>query len=112
MKISYEEIGHMSVTFPGMNCAAGQVCKINTAGNAAPCSAGDKFLGVVEAVNDATAAVQVEGFVTVPYSGTKPACGYTALSANGAGGVKADANGKSYWVVAVNETKLTVTIKL
>ena len=39
------------------------------------------------------AAVQVAGFVTVGYSGTVPAVGWSALAANGSGGVKSVSTG-------------------
>ena len=112
MNISYEGIGHLGVTFPAGGCEAGCVCKLDTDGAAAACSAGDKFCGVAETVSAFGAGVQIHGFVTVPYTGTAPAMGYAALSANGSGGVKADSNGNTYLVAAVDTAAMTVTFEL
>ncbi len=113
MNISFEGIGHISVTFPaGAGCAAGQVGKMGTDGKVAACAAGDKFCGMVESVSGSYAGVQLHGFVTADYTGTAPAMGYAALSANGTGGVKADTSGESYLVVAVDTTASTVTFEL
>ena len=112
MNISYEGIGHVGVTFPAGTCVEGQVCKIGTDGKAAACSAGEKFCGVAETVNESCAGVQIHGFVTVAYTGTAPAMGYAAMSANGSGGVKADSNGNTYLVAAVDSAAMTVTFEL
>ncbi len=113
MNISFEGIGHISVTFPaGASCAAGKVGKLDSDGKIAACAAGDKFCGMVEAVSGSYAGVQLHGFVTAAYTGTAPTVGYAALSANGTGGVKVDTNGKSYLVVEVNTTASTVTFEL
>lgn len=113
MNVSFEQIGHLSVTLPADTCKAGQVCKVGSAGKAVACTAGDRFCGLTETVRGGFAGVQVHGFITVPYTGTAPATGYAKLVANGTGGVKVDAtNGYSYLTVAVNSTASTVTICL
>ena len=111
MNISYEGIGRLTVTMPADNCVAGDVCIITAAG-AAACSLGGKFCGVVEAVENGMAAVQVEGFVKAKYAGTAPSVGYANLAATGNGGVSANANGDSYLVVAVDTANKQVVIKL
>ena len=51
--------------------------------------------------------------VTAGYSGDSvPALGWTGLSADGSGGVKAAAGGRSYLVVDVDESGKTVTFVL
>lgn len=112
MNISYEQIGHVGVTFPAEGCAAGQVCKMGTAGKVAPCTAGDKFCGVVETVHGSQAGVQLHGFAKVSYTGTAPDMGYTNLSGDGSGGVKVDTAGKSYLVVQVDTAAMTAVIEL
>ena len=112
MKESYEGIGHLAVTVRANACQAGQVCKFNTQGYVEKCSAGDVFCGVVEAVDRGYAAMQVEGFVTLPYTGTAPGCGLKTLAANGTGGIQVNANGKEFLVVAVDAAKSQATIKL
>ncbi len=112
MNISYEGIGALVVTFPGGTCRTGQVCKIGIAGGADKCSSGDKFCGVMLAGEGGVSTVQVEGFVQVGYSGTKPSLGYTALAADGTGKVAANANGREYLVVEVDTEEMTAIIKL
>lgn len=113
MSISFEGIGHKSVTFPAGNCTAGYPCKIASDGRVTDCFAGEKVVGVIEQAEAGWAGVQLHGFVTLPYSGTAPTVGFTALSANGSGGVKADAtNGRAHLVVEVNQGTKTVTFEL
>ncbi len=112
MHISFDGIGHMSVTFPAGTCAEGQLCKLDTEGKASACSAGDKFCGVAEVVKGGLAAVQLHGFATVSYTGTAPAIGWANLSADGNGGVKIDTAGNNYLVVAVDTAAKTSVIEL
>ena len=111
-KENFHGIGKLNVTFAAADgLEEGVVCKL-TADGAAACSAGEAFCGMAEAVRDGCAGVQVEGFVTLGYTGTAPSVGYTNLSANGTGGVKVDSAGKSYLVAAVDTTDSIVTFKL
>lgn len=113
MSISYGGIGHFSVTFPNSSGTAGKPCRLDSYGKVVSCLSGDKFIGIVERVQEDYCGVQIGGFVELPYSGTKPSAGYVKLVANGSGGVKLDdTNGIGYWVVKVNSTtsKLTVII--
>ena len=81
-------------------------------GTVAACSAGESFCGVALCAKDDACAVQVAGFVTVPYSGTEPAPGYAALAADGSGGVKIVESGREYLVADADTTAKTVTILL
>lgn len=110
MNVSYEEIGRLAVTFADGGVAAGQVCKVSGNGKVAPCADGEKLCGVVEGVRGGHAAVQVEGFVSVAFSGSV-SLGYVNLCANGTGGVKAG-EGREYLVVSVDEAAMTAVIKL
>lgn len=112
MRISYDGIGHQAVTVPAGKCVEGQVCKLNASGQADACAAGDKFCGVVEFVKGDSAAVQIEGFAQVSYTGTAPTVGYCSLSANGSGGVKVDSAGREYLVAQVHSSDLSAVIKL
>lgn len=112
MNISYEEIGHVSVTFPAGTGTAGKVCKLDSSGKAAACSVGERFCGIVEHVGSAGAAVQIHGFAVVSYTGTAFVPGYVNLSANGSGGVKSDENGTSYLVARVDTAAKTAVIEL
>ena len=112
MKISYEGIGFMLVTFPDECAVEGNVCKINQGGYAEDCIANDLFCGVVHSVEKTMAAVQLEGFAKARYSGTKPQMGYVKLTADGFGGVCVNNSGREYLVVQVNENDRTVIMKL
>ena len=131
MKVSFEGIGQWCATFLG-DVSEGSVVKVSGAGQAAACEAGDPFCGAVVCAGEDACTVQMGGFVTVPYSGTAPAPGYAALTADGLGGVQAAGGaaaaavsedqetaqgttapaGRSYWVVDVDESGRTVTILL
>ena len=112
MSVSYEGIGYLAVTFPVKNSSANKLCKVNSQGQVENCSDGDHFCGYVVSVEKEYAAVQLEGFVKVSFTGTTPARGYTKLSANNYGGVKVDTNGREYLVVEYSSADSTVTIKL
>ena len=114
MSVSFRGIGQVCATFLGSG-TEGKVVKVSGASTVAPCSAGDDFCGVAVCVKDGACAVQVAGFVTVPYSGeTAPSVGYAMLSADGDGGVTtAEANaGREFLVVDVDTVAETVTILL
>ena len=49
---------------------------------------------------------------TVPAEGAAPALGWSGLSADGEGGVQADADGSTHLVVDVDTTAKTVTFVL
>ena len=113
MKVSYEGIGQWAATFTCADVAEGQVVKISGNGEVAPCADGDKFCGVVISVgrDGMACAVAMGGMVTVPYTGSAPALGWTGLAGDGQGGVKA-AEGRDYLVADVDESGKTVTFKL
>ena len=113
MQNSYEGIGQWAATFACGDIAEGQVVKISGSGEVAACADGDKFCGVATSVgrDGKACAVAMGGMVSVTYTGTAPALGWTALAADGNGGVKA-AEGREYLVVDVNENGMTVTFAL
>ena len=112
MNVSYEEIGHLSVTFPAGSCQAGQVCKVDTDGKAAACAAGERICGLVEGIRGSYAGVQIHGFAKISYSGSAPACGFAKLAADGTGGICVNENGASYLVVKVDTAEKTAVIEL
>ena len=115
MKISFEGIGQWAATFAcSEELTEGQPVKISGNGAVGACANGDGFCGIVMAVDDddAACAVVMGGMVTVPCSGNVLALGWSGLSADGAGGVRADTAGQKYRVVDVNATGKTVTFVL
>jgi len=109
MKIAFDEIGERYVTFGAADGAAeGEVCKLAGNGTVAVCAAGDDFCGVIAELRGGTAAVQLGGFCTLPYTGAAPAVGYGHLGADGAGGVSVNAAAKSYLIVEIDDVNKTV----
>lgn len=111
MNVSFEDIGHLAVTFAAEGCEAGQVCRLTDSGTVGPCAEGDSFCGVVEGLRKGFAAVQVEGFARVGFTAPAPAVGYGSLCADGNGGVKTG-SGREYLVVSVDASAQTAIIKL
>lgn len=71
------------------------------------------FCGVCTAIRNGYATVALKGHAVASYSGTAPSVGYNALSGDGKGGVKVDAeNGRQILVVAVNTSDNTIEIIL
>ena len=112
MKVCFEEIGRMSATFTAESGEAGQVVKVSGNGAVTPCADGEVFCGVMESLRKGYAAVQLHGFVTLPYTGTAPGLGYNNLLANGSGGVKVGSVGRSHLVVNVDTNVKIATIEL
>lgn len=115
MKISFEGIGQWAATFAcGEALTEGQVVKISGNGTVGICAAGDGFCGTVMAVDGdgGACAVVMGGMATAAYSGSDPALGWSGLSADGNGGVKADSAGQKYVVVDVDTTGKMVTFVL
>ena len=113
MAISFESIGQKCITLQVTgDLAAGEPCTISASSTVKASAAGEHFCGVATGVRGGFAGVIVEGFVTLPYTGAAPACGYTKLSAAGSGKVKADTSGTEYGVFAVDTADKTVTFLL
>ena len=101
-KFSFEDIGAVVATFAaGSGVKGGQVVKVTENGTVDACSDGEAFCGVALEPRQGGAAVQVKGFVTVPYTG-ELTLGWTTLAANGSGGVKANSTGVNALVVSVD----------
>ena len=114
MKLSYEGIGQWAATFAASQVSEGEMVKVSGNGTVVACAAGDGFCGMVLSVSRGGDActVALGGMVQAAYTGTAPALGWSGLSANGTGGVKADSVGHSYLVVDVDSTGGTVTFVL
>lgn len=115
MKLSFDSIGQWCATFVcGEGVAENQTVKVGAPATAAGCADGDAFCGVAASIahDGGACSVQLGGMATLPYTGMDPAVGYTGLSANGAGGVKADAAGRVYLVADVDTAAKTVTFVL
>ena len=113
MSYSYEQIGTVCATFAcADNLEVGNVCIVTGNGTVSHCQGDDIFMGVVTSKRDGCAAVTVRGFVTVPYTGMDPICGYTPLAADGNGNLMASDGSYFYHVVHVDTVNKTVTFLL
>ncbi len=90
----------------------GYPVKVSANDTVAAAANGNPFCGVAVNGSGSLQGVQLKGYVELPYSGTAPTVGYCALVANGNGGVKADASGRSYLVVNVDTTDTKVGLIL
>lgn len=105
MKVNFNGIGDKTVTFKAGAVTEGAVCKVTANGTVAACSSGDSFAGVARHVRAGYTDVQLGGYALVSYTGsTAPTLGWCGLSANGNGGVSADAKGRQYLVVEMDTT--------
>ena len=86
--------------------------KVSKNDTVAPCSAGNAVCGVAVNLHAGYAGVQLSGFVTLPYTSTAPTLGFSALCADGTGGVKVGDAGRKYLVTNVNTEKQTVSFML
>lgn len=112
MKVAFEEICAIRASFTADSGEKGQVCKMAANGKVAPCADGEPFIGVMEGVRKGICGVQIHGFAEVGYTGTAPGLGYVNLAANGSGGVKVSADGRSHLVVCVDEEAMKAVIEL
>ena len=112
MSVSFHGIGQWCATFLGDGIQEGAVVKVTGQGTAAACAPGDPFCGVAVAGDKEACTVQLGGFARLSYDTAAPAIGYTALSADGKGGVQSDEDGRSYWVVEQDAAAKTVTVLL
>ena len=114
MTYSYEGIGQVAATFKGTDVKVGDVVKISGTGKVTACAAGDDFCGVVVSVarDGKACSVALKGMVTVPFGSSAPMLGWSAIGANGSGGVNANSNCRSYLVVSLSALEGTVTFML
>lgn len=113
MAISFDAIGEKYVTFYADDSAQdGKLCKVTANGTVGKCAANDGFCGIITQVRGGTASVLMGGYAELPYTGTAPALGYTALAAAGDESVKAAESGRKYLVVNVDTTAKTVGLFL
>ena len=114
MMVSFEGIGQWSATFACTDVQEGQVVKISGNGEVGKCADGEAFCGVVNTVgrDGEACGVVLGGMVTVPYTGSAPALGWSGLAADGQGGVKGNSSGQKVLVAAVDESAMSVTFML
>jgi hypothetical protein len=104
MKISLNGFQENVATFEaGSGVTAGMPVKMTGNGVVGACADEDVFCGVAVSVREGFSAVQLGGYIRVPYSGTTvPVVGYQTLSATADGKVQVSATGRSILVTDVD----------
>lgn len=110
-KVSFEGIGELAATFYHDEANKGAPVAMSGSGCVKNCASGEAFIGVCSNVNAMTAQVQLHGYVRLPYTGTAPAVGFSALAADGNGGVTAGGS-RTYLVLDVDTTDAVVGFML
>ena len=101
-KISFEEIGELTVTFHALEgVKAGQAVKVAADSTVGPCAAGERICGAAVWAEDGYAAVQMKGFISIPYTGAV-APGWQKLAADGKGGLTVNESGSEYLVISAD----------
>lgn len=116
MKVSFEGIGENVVTFYNSQsnaAAAGNAVKMSGNGEVGACSDGDRIAGLCLSSDGDYAAVQICGYVSMPYTGAAPSAGFAKLSAAGVSALKVDGtNGAEKLVIDVDASAKTVGFML
>lgn len=109
MNVSLNGFRESTVTFETEETlVTGTPVKLTANGMVGPCGDGDKFCGVAANERCGFAAVQLGGYVRLPYDGTAPAVGYQNFLAASGGKIKtAESGGRSLLVTDVDEAAKT-----
>lgn len=110
MKVSLNGFGENIATFETQGTVTAGTPVMVTANGKVAAADGD-FCGVCTNVRNGYAAVQLRGYVTLPYT-TQPTVGYDKLSADSGKITADDTNGREYLVIDVDTTAKTAGILL
>ena len=88
----------------------GDFVKISANNTVAACASGNEPCGLCLGTDGYYACVQLEGYMKVKYTGTAPALGSAVITADGNGGIKTAASGKTVLVVSVDTATATAEI--
>ncbi len=103
MITSFNGFNEQIATFEaGSGVGAGLVVGISANGKVQAVTSG-AFCGVCKSVRGGIAAVQLTGYVKVPYTGTL-SLGYQKVAATTGSKIAADANGREHLVIDVDST--------
>ena len=93
MKVSFDGFGENVLTFETQGTITAPAPVMLTANGKVGAASG-AFCGICTAVRNGYAAVQVKGYVRVPYSGTAPTVGFVKLKASDGKAVVDASNGR------------------
>ncbi len=109
--ISFKGYENSVLTFRGnSSIPEGVPVSLNNDGSLKQAGSGDEIIGVLSKNHGGMCAVQVKGYVELPYlASAAPSCGVCRLCANGDGSVKTKADGLvAYKVLKVDTVKKIV----
>ncbi len=112
MSISFKGFNEQVITFRIQGeVEPGTLVKMCESETVEPCTSGDEFIGIAVHVHGGIAAVQVGGYVDLPYSGTAPSLGSSSISAAGSAQIK-NSGDMTVKVISIDETNSTAGILL
>lgn len=114
MELSFSGFGENAATFAAQDgVTPGMPVKMTANGTVGACAAGDDFCGMALNIREGCAAVQLAGYVRLPYDGTAPVVGWQALSAAAGGKIQtASTGGRKLLVVDVDGAAKTCGVIL
>lgn len=112
MSISFHGTQESVLTFEAGSVTAGNMVGMSANNKVADASAGTLPVGKAIHVRGDIAAVQVKGYMELPYSGTAPSLGWGIIVADGDGGVKSATTGLTVLIVEVDSTNETLGMYL
>lgn len=113
MKVGFSGVAELVLSFEaGGTLTPGHPVSLSGNDAVSNAAAGVLPIGVCLQERCGIAAVQMKGFLELPYSGTAPQLGYNSLVADGAGGVKTAAGGLNCLVVHVDTAAKTLGLYL
>ena len=113
MSVAFYGTQETVLSFEAASVTQGHPVKISQNYQVTDAGEGDLPIGVCLHVRKGIAAVQVKGYVELPYSGTTaPGLGWVNLAADGSGGVAVDVDGIPCMVITRNQTDKTVGLYL
>ncbi len=99
MNVNFNGYNENAATFlADSTVSSGIPVKMKENGTVQACTSGDGFCGVALNVRDGYAAVQLEGYVSLPCSGEVPV-GYQFLTAGAGGSIAKGTSGNKYLVI-------------
>lgn len=113
MSVSFQGTAELVLSFEeGASVTDGAPVVIGANHQVVDATAGALFAGVALHSRRGVSAVQLKGYVELPYSATAPALGWVEMVADGDGGVKTAADGLRVLVISVDTADQTVGLYL
>ena len=113
MSISFKGFNEQVITFrTESELEAGTLVKVSGSATVAAATSGEDFIGIVVCTHGDIAAVQVGGYVSLPYSGSAPTLGTASIAPADSKTVTASDSGKTVTVVELDTENSTAGILL